>query len=103
MPTSTNAEVLRTITARLQAARQEPVRSGSLSPRVGSLLIGPALRGDQSALTNLPYIIRQRGKDAQERLEKAAQTIENFMKRGQRDLAVAEVKKIEQFIKALES
>lgn len=105
MPPSTkkNAAVLRSITARLSASRKKSVKGGTLAPRVGSVLIGPALRGDQSALSNLPYVIRQRGKFAQDAMSKAADTIERLMKHGQKDAAMAEVKKIEALIKALES
>lgn len=101
--TKKNATVLRNITARLVQSRSMKTKGAALAPRVGSVLIGPALRGDQSALSNLPYVLRMRGKYAQDALSKAADTIERLMKNGQHSAAMAEVKRVEDIVKALES
>lgn len=95
------SSVVTRITSRLTAFDTRPVKA-VLGPHLGMSLMKPALAGDARALTDLAYVLRKRTQDVDARLVKAAEAIEGYVKRGAIPLAIAEVRKIQPLLTAIE-
>lgn len=95
------SSVVNRITARLSAFYKRPVKA-VLGPHLGMSLMKPALSGDARALNDLAYVLRKRTHDIDVRLVKAAEAIEGYVRRGAISLAIAEVRRIQPLLTAIE-
>lgn len=104
--------VISTIVARMQAVKLEAALSQAaalikadmrLSPKLGSVMVGPALRGDDRALGMMPFVLRHRAREAEQGLDRVASNIERHLRTGRKELAIAELKRVKNLLECVES
>lgn len=104
--------VISNIAARMQAVTLEAALAKAsalikadmrLSPKLGSVMVGPALRGDDRALGMMPFVLRHRAKDVQQDLDRVASNIERHLRTGRKELAIAELKRVTHLLECVES
>lgn len=104
--------LISTITARMQEAKLQAALAEAaaairadmrLSPKLGSVMVGPALRGDDRALSMMPFVLRHRAKEAQQDLDRVAGNIERHLRSDRKELAIAELKRVKHLVECVES
>ena len=74
-----------------------------LSPKLGSVMVGPALSGDDRALGMMPFVLRHRAKEVQQDLDRVAGNIERHLRNNRKDLAIVELKRVKHLVECVES